>query len=283
MAGALTRQTAACMLCDVRFEQERGVGLSERQASIVALLKEQNRLGVKELAQRFGVSEMTIRRDFRALEQRHRLTRTHGGGVETAHLSFDLFLGEKMGVRREQKIAIARRAAQQIEPGDCIMLDTGTTVFHLANYIDDIPDITVATPSLAVASNLFWKRTVRLIVLGGAAKPWSPDLVGTLTRENIRHLHFRKAFLGADGIDPAAGLFCNDLESANVIAEILNASDQVYVLADSSKLGARSLIKYADFNDIDAVITDTDNPVHAERLCQHIRVIQAGREKGANG
>lgn len=234
--------------------------LNARQQNILAALKGKKRVSVKELSEQLGVSEMTVRRDFKLLEQYDLLTRTHGGGMQTPRVSMDLFFGEKMKHRFDQKLAVARRAAEEIEPGDTVVMDTGTTVFQLSDMLTDIPDVTVATPSLAVASNLFWQRACKLIVLGGCVRPWSPDLIGSLTEENTRKLHFRKAFLGADGIDPNEGFFCGDLNSANVVKEIIRASDTVYVLADCSKIGSRSLIKYADFNEIDVLITDGSNP-----------------------
>jgi DeoR/GlpR family transcriptional regulator of sugar metabolism len=230
--------------------------LNSRQEQTLAALKDNRRVAVRELAARFDVSEMTIRRDLALLEERGLLTRTHGGGVDSQKVTFELFMGERLRHESDAKKAIARRAALLVSPGDTIILDTGTTVFMLADHLDDVADLTVATPSLAVASSLFWRKSARLIVLGGYVKSWSPDLVGSLTEENIAKLHFRKAFLGADGIDPDVGFFCNDLGSANVVKQIIAASDEVFVMADSSKIGVKSLIKYADFDDVNLLITD---------------------------
>jgi DeoR/GlpR family transcriptional regulator of sugar metabolism len=230
--------------------------LNSRQGQILELLKDNRRVAVRELAAQFDVSEMTIRRDLGMMEGRGLLTRTHGGGVDSQKLSFEMFMGERLRLNGEAKKTIARKAASFVSAGDTIILDTGTTVFMMADYLDEIADLTVATPSLAIATGLFWRKSARLIVLGGYVKSWSPDLVGSLTEENIAKLHFRKAFLGADGIDPDAGFFCNDLGSANVVKAIIRASDEVYVMADSSKIGVKSLIKYADFADVDMLITD---------------------------
>jgi DeoR/GlpR family transcriptional regulator of sugar metabolism len=249
--------------------------LNDRQQSILDLLKEQKKLGVGELAGRFGVSEMTIRRDLRMLEDQSLLTRTHGGVVNTRKVSFEQFLGERMNVHLDAKRAIARRASQLVEPGDTIILDTGTTVFQLSNALENIPDLTIATPSLAAAANLFGRQTARIIVLGGYLKPWSPDLIGTLTEDNVANLHFRKAFLGADGIDPASGFFCNDLASANVVRQIIKASDKVFVLADSSKIGVKSLIKYAEFGDVDVFVTDGRDPAKARQVGRAVETLIA--------
>jgi len=251
------------------------MSLNDRQQAILDQLKDSGRIGVRPLAERFAVSEMTIRRDLALLERHSLLTRTHGGGVSSQRVSFDLFLGDKMKQNASAKEAIARAAARLVEPGDTIVMDTGTTVFLVAEHLAAIPDLTVATPSLAVASSLFWKKSARLIVLGGYIKPWSPDLIGSLTESNVRTLHFRKAFLGADGVDPASGFFCNDLASANVVREIIKASDTVYVLADSSKIGVKSLIPYAGFADIDMLITDNRDPDKVRAMQKKLKTVVA--------
>lgn len=246
--------------------------LNARQNAILEQLKADKRVSVRVLAEHFDVAEMTIRRDLTLLENRGLLTRTHGGGVDSQKVTFELFMGERLKHNGDAKRAIARAAATHVSAGDTIILDTGTSVFMLTDFLDDIADLTVATPSLAVASNLFWRKSARLIVLGGYVKPWSPDLVGTLTEGNVKSLHFRKAFLGADGVDPESGFFCNDLGSANVVKEIIRASDEVIVLADSTKIGVKSLIKCADFSDVDLLITDSCDPARTSLLDGKVRV-----------
>jgi DeoR/GlpR family transcriptional regulator of sugar metabolism len=247
--------------------------MNDRQTRIAELLKQKGRVSLRELVKQFGVSEMTIRRDFRLLEERNVLTRTHGGSVAAHQISFDSFLGERARRHLEQKRAIASRAARLIELGDTIILDTGSTVFQLAHLLDGVANLTVATPSLAVASALFFSASAKLIVLGGYAKQWSPDLVGWLTEENIRNLHFRKAFLGADGIDANSGFFCNDLGSANVVKQIIRSSDTVYVLADSSKIGTRSLIRYAGFDAVDTLITNATDDSGLKELAKRVKTV----------
>ncbi len=247
--------------------------LNSRQEQILVALKDNRRVAVRELATTFSVSEMTIRRDLSLLEDRGLLMRTHGGGVDSQKVTFELFMGERLRHNGNAKKAIARAAVEFVSAGDTIILDTGTTVFMMADLLDDIADLTVATPSLAVASSLFWRKSARLIVLGGYVKAWSPDLVGSLTEENVAKLHFRKAFLGADGIDPEAGFFCSDLGSANVVQAIIRASDQVFVMADSSKIGVKSLIKYADFGDVGLLITDGNDSAKLRLVEKKVKTV----------
>ena len=249
------------------------MGTNKRQEQIIEKLNENSEITVKELAKGFSVSEMTIRRDFKILEDANLITRTHGGGVNNNQLSFDLFLGEKLKVNLSQKRAISKKAAEHISHGEPILIDTGTTVFHIAQYLEDRQDLTVATPSLAVASTLYWNKSANLMLLGGYIKSWyRPDLVGPLTENNINGLNFKTAFLGADGVDPEEGFFCNDMDSANVVKNVIKNSERVIVLADSSKIGTKSLVKYADFKDVDLLITDSGAPDKIEKLIKLLTV-----------
>jgi DeoR/GlpR family transcriptional regulator of sugar metabolism len=218
---------------------------------------------------------MTIRRDFNLFQKNNIMTRTHGGGVDTQKISFELFMGKKMEVNADAKKRIARKALEYISPGDTILLDTGTTVFHLTNFLNNIEDLTVVTPSLAVASNLFWNKSAKLIVLGGYVKSWSPDLIGTLTEQNVSNLNFKTAFLGADGIHPEEGFFCDDLNSSNVVKAIIKSSQKVVVMADSSKIGNKSLIKYGDFKDVDLLITDNNEPDKVKQIKNRVKTVLA--------
>jgi DeoR/GlpR family transcriptional regulator of sugar metabolism len=247
--------------------------INERQNKILDILNENKVVGVKELAKHFCVSEMTIRRDLDYLEQNNKLTRTHGGGITTNRFSFDLFMEDKLNLNRDAKMAIARKAVELIIPHTMILLDVGTTILHMADYIKEIEGLTVATTSLAVASKLFLNQTARLIMVGGYIKAWSPELFGFLTEQNIRGLHFDTVFLGANGIHPQEGLFCSDINAYNVIQEMKTSGDQVIVLADSSKFGKKSLMKYGDFTDIDLLITDNMHPELLEGIKDKVETI----------
>ncbi len=247
--------------------------INERQETILDLLNENRVVGVKELAKHFNVSEMTIRRDLDYLEQNNKLTRTHGGGIRTNSFSFDLFMEDKLNLNRDAKNAIARKAVEFIKPHNMILLDVGTTILQMADYIKEIEGLTIATTSLAVASKLFLSQIAQLIMVGGYIKAWSPELFGFLTEQNIRGLHFDIVFLGANGIHPQEGLFCSDINAYNVIQEMITSGDQVIVLADSSKIGKKSLMKYGDFSDIDILITDSSHPELLESIKDKIETI----------
>jgi DeoR/GlpR family transcriptional regulator of sugar metabolism len=258
---------------NIRRSGRAVMDLNQRQIEIIRLFKEKNACGVKELVRTFHVSEMTIRRDLALLEKNGSITRTHGGGIDTQKISFDFLMGEKAGINVDAKKAIAAKAAAFIRNGDTVILDTGSTVLQLSNELGGFDDLTVVTPSLAVAANLFRSKTVKLIILGGYVKPQSPDLVGVLTEKNIRELHFKTAFLGADGIDPAEGFFCSDINYGNVVREMIKASEQVIVLADASKIGKKALTRYGDFSDVDLLITDLDDADTLASLRKKVKTV----------
>lgn len=248
--------------------------LNSRQAATIEMFERDKTLSIKELSARFGVSEMTIRRDFRVLERAGLITTSHGAGVSSKRLFLDMFSTQHSERGADAKKAIAAKAAEYTAPGDIMILDTGSTVFELSGHLRDAKGLTVATPSLLTALNLFASNAVKVILLGGYVRPWSPDLFGSMTERNIAELHFHKAFIGADGIDPEEGFFCADMNSANIVRRIIESSDQVFVLADSSKIGRKALVRYAGFEQVDRLITD-DGGGRAATLGDRIAVDMA--------
>ena len=121
--------------------------MDTRKTAILDILNIQDEVTVRELADRFGVTDMTIRRDFDELQKQGLLTRTHGGAVSSAKLRF-LQLGRQNGMPSKAKAEIGKRAATLVQPGQTIMIDTGTTALEVSRHLPQGRDITVVTTSL---------------------------------------------------------------------------------------------------------------------------------------
>ena len=158
-------------------------------------------LSISELALRFGASEMTIRRDLSKLQQRGQVLRTHGGVVPADRMMFEFDFAARQRENLAAKRAIAREALKLINPPCRIILDTGTTALQLAYELQSFNDISVITPSLAVASALQFAEGVQTVLLGGIIRKGSPDLTGALTESMLEMFAADIAFQGADGID----------------------------------------------------------------------------------
>ena len=149
---------------------------SLRREEILDLLGVRDELTVTELAERFAVTPMTVRRDLDALANEGRVTRTHGGAILAAPSVARFAFQERRLTRQAAKRAIARAAAERVEPGMTVILDTGTTTLELAKILVGVPDLRVLTTSLAIASALFAQKRMELILLGGTVSAASPDL-----------------------------------------------------------------------------------------------------------
>jgi len=228
----------------------------QRQAGIGEILQEKQGVSIPELAELFAVSEMTIRRDLGKLEQTGQVRRTHGGAVPAARMVFEFDFVSRRQSGRCAKQAIAGEALKLIQPGARMILDTGTTTLELAHLIRDLSDLTVITPSLAVASELQFSVGIQAVLLGGLIRKGSPDLTGIVTEAVLDMFAADIAFQGADGIGQDGALYTADMGIAKVDQKIRTRAQRTYILADSSKIGKTALARHGFIQQVDALITD---------------------------
>jgi DeoR family fructose operon transcriptional repressor len=242
----------------------------ERRDAILHLLGREPMLRVPDLSARFGVSQVSIRRDLQRLEEAGLLRRVHGGVVANPLLNLaprtTPFLTERMERRREVKERIGRVAAQMVSPGDHIMFDAGTTTFQVARAIPvdllNNGNLTVITCSLLVAMELGAWHGVRVILLGGLYQPdFYMNVTGPKTIDTLSGLHADKLFLGTDGITRSHGItIAHNLVEAEVDKVMLASASQAIVVADSSKIGVIGLTSIAPVTAIHTLVTDADAP-----------------------
>jgi DeoR/GlpR family transcriptional regulator of sugar metabolism len=221
-------------------------------------------VSVTELAAHFQVTPMTIRRDLDTLAKQGRVTRTHGGALLTAPMVAAFEFQDRRTSRPHEKQAIARAAVRLVEPGMTLILDTGTTTLAVARLLGGIPNLTVLTSSLAIASALFANRDLELIMLGGTVNRNSPDLSGPLTVDNLRAFHADLAMVGADGID-RDGFHTSSLPIAKVSRAIIGACARSVLLADSGKFGSPAFVRIAGWDALDTLIVDDGLSEHDRR------------------
>lgn len=220
-------------------------------------------VSVSVLARTFGVSEMTVRRDLTALEGQSHIQRTHGGAVLTERMMLEFDYRERREHNRPLKQAIAAAARKLIQPGQRLILDNGTTTLELATLLKDGQDLTVITPSLAVASELQHAAGVEVILLGGVIRRGSPDLTGPVTEHCLELFAADFAFQGADGIGANGAIYNTDLRLAAVDKVMRRVAEKSVVLADHTKIGATALACSGSLADVDIFITDTAAPAAA--------------------
>lgn len=236
----------------------------KRKLAILEELANAHRVLVSDLSQKFGVSEVSIRRDLEELEARGLLRRVWGGAVSVPQTILEWSFNEKMMMHKEQKERIGRAAAALVKDGDVIIMDSGTTVVHVARHISrDIltaGHLTVITSSLPIVRELGCWKGVHLILLGGIYLPQQEVVVGPQAIASLSGLHADKMFLGAGGLSLDVGATTVTVLDAEVDRACVKASEQVIAVIDSSKIGRKGLATVVPLTEIDILITDDGAP-----------------------
>lgn len=227
----------------------------ERRRLIVEMLHREGRVLVRQLARHFHTSQITIRKDLEFLDTQGVIQRTHGGAlpVQSGAL-LDPTLREKENLHREEKLRIARAAAQMVEEGQSVLLDSGTTTTAIARALKDIKKLVVITNAINIAAELAG-TDIEVIVTGGMLRKNSFSLVGPVAEQAVRQLSADILFLGVDGFDTKLGLFTPNVFEAQVNRVMVQVSRKTVVVCDSSKFGRRSLCNIMPFAGVDTVIT----------------------------
>ena len=232
------------------------INAEKRHSQICRMLHADQLVSVPELAKNFGVTHMTIHRDLDKLQQAGHLQKTRGGAKPAGRMVFEFDFARRRHTHKKEKQAIVKKAFEFISPGQKMILDTGTTTLELSYLMKDLKDITVITPSLAIASVLQFSPGIETVLLGGIIRKGSPDLTGLVTENNVDMFTADVAFLGADGIGLDGTLYTEDMRIVKVDEKIRKQAARNYVLADSSKIGKTALATNGLVSQADAFITD---------------------------
>jgi DeoR/GlpR family transcriptional regulator of sugar metabolism len=244
----------------------------QRQQVILAQLHAlQSELSVEELANKFAVSTLTIRRDLDRLERDKTILRTHGGCV--LRTSVESAYYKRIALNFELKQAIGRAAAKEVKAEDVILINDGSTPFHLAPHLSRIGKLFVYTNSLAVISVLGRFPSVRLYILGGEYNPEMQFIGGSMMEQALEGLRFDTVFLGADAIDAKGNCLVSDPDVARVTEIMLRRGSRRILLADHTKVGARAHVVYARLADFDTWITTPSIvPVQLRQFSQQTNI-----------
>ena len=227
----------------------------ERQQRILELVDQRGVIRVNDLSREFDVSEMTIRRDLIALETHGLLRRSHGGAISRRRFQQEPYFDQKGQRNHAEKVAIAARAVELIEPGETILVHSGSTTLELLRRLPNV-ELRVVT-SNAGALQTIAAAEIECIVIGGVYRPRSNSFVGGLAVQMLRGIHGAKCFIGVDGLSLEAGLTTPHHQEAEIARQMIEqTSGSVIVLADSSKIGGIAPFVTAPLDRVDIVITD---------------------------
>lgn len=232
----------------------------ERQRWLVDTARSSGRIEVPAVAAELGVAVETIRRDLNLLEGRGLVRRVHGGAIPVEKLGYESTLVGRSLVNIDEKRLIAQAAIDQIDEAETIFIDEGATATVFANAFSPHRPMTVVTSSLPVASTLSANELLTVYILGGRVRANTLGAVDHFATNMLERMVLDLAILGTNGATAKHGLTCSDTAVAAVKAAAIKSSRRTIVLADSSKIGTDSSIKFADLHDLDVLITERSVP-----------------------
>jgi DeoR family deoxyribose operon repressor len=236
----------------------------KRLRDIIDYLKGESGASTRELSQKLGVTEMTIRRDLSALADRNQVRVIHGGAIYTGggRPAGDerYFFHYEETLNKEMKKRIGEKAASHVEEGDTIVLDGGSTVEYVARCIPRDLELTILCYSLNVLNIVARIKNWRKIFAGGYYDHDSLFFQSAKGVELIRSMRATKAFIGAMGVNQTLGLTSKNLIEVETKKAVIDSTDTRILVVDSSKFGAVHTAHFADLEDFSMVITDSGIP-----------------------
>lgn len=241
-----------------------------RRTDLSRFVAENGQVTVAILAERYGVSIDTIRRDLDQLDADGVLVRTHGGAVSgTSRPPIDRGLDVRLRMQPEEKEAIAERASELVEDGSVIIINAGTTALAVARHLRDHRDLTIATNNLRLPAEIAPSVFRDLYVFGGSVRSITQSTTGPVTLGASPNggevdLHCDLALISVGAVSATSGYSTSNLGDAAMMAEMMSRSSKVAVLADSSKLGRRLFAQVSELGRADYFVTDTRPPADLE-------------------
>jgi len=245
---------------------------SQRRLQISELVRKQGSVQVTSLADRFGVSAQTVRKDLRYLAERGVMARAYGGAIDSGAVGGALAepnYEAKCTTHLDEKRRIGVCAAALIKPGDTVAIDSGTTAIQLAEAVPDI-DITVVTNDFGVLTALAPKNNITIVMLGGELRRRNMAFYGGLTVEALDALHVDKLFLGVDGFDLERGITTHYEPEAVLNRKMVEVARLVIAITDSSKFGKICLHRIIPVTALNMLITDSDAPQDIVQASQQL-------------
>ncbi len=232
--------------------------VEERLDWIMARLRRENRVTVDEEVRSLGISADTARRDFDRLAAMNKAVRTHGGIVLPER--DDGFvpltsLRTRSSELVDQKRRIAVAACDLLETGETVVVDAGSTMYHVARLLGEKP-CTVLAYSLDIANAVLDFENVQLVFAGGIVRRETQCAVGEETVAMVGRFRANTAFVAANGVSVEHGVMTPNHMEASVKRAIMGIADRTVLLADSSKMEKRALSRFAALTDFDTVVTD---------------------------
>jgi len=240
--------------------------LDERLEKILEILENEKKVKVTDLAEKFNVSEVIIRKNLKRLEQEGKLKRTHGGAILLKELVHSSTLEERIINRTRQKEIVARKIIENIENGETIFFDITSINYIAAEYLaNSEKEITLITNMPSITTHFNKNSKVDIIMIGGEYNKKVGGNVGSEAINYIKRYNVDKAFIGSAGIDLEAEKVMNfELNDGNTKKEIMKISKKIFLVTEYKKLGILGSYKFSNLSDFDIFICEKDKKDYLE-------------------
>jgi DeoR/GlpR family transcriptional regulator of sugar metabolism len=216
---------------------------------------------VADLAESFGVSEMTVRRDLSALARDGKLERVHGGALHAGEPRFSQIEVERFDVKDRMGAA----AAALVEDGQTVMIDIGTSTLQMARHLHG-RTVTVVTTNLAVLEELLPDPDIELVLPGGTVRRNYRSLVGVVAEDSLRQLKADVTVLGTSAVDAELGVWDTTMVEVPIKRLMIEGADQVVLIADHAKFSMTGMVRVCGPEALDHIVTDAPLPASARSV-----------------
>lgn len=238
---------------------------SGRRNGIVEYVEKSGGVRVDVLAETFGVSPATIRRDLTQLDRQGLIERAHGGAAPKRHGRIpgmpELPMLSRSTVQVEKKRAIGRAAAGYVNNGDVVYISGGSTTAEMIPYLSGHRNLTVVTNALNIASLLAARPEITAIIVGGTLRHLEMSMLGALTEDALKNLRADRLFMGSPAVHHEHGFSADDMTEVQSDRDIMAIASEITILADHTKFGCIATMRQASITDVQRLITDTEAPL----------------------
>ncbi|PID56184.1 DNA-binding protein [candidate division KSB3 bacterium] len=238
----------------------------QRLQQIEEYVRRRNSVSLDDLCRHFDVSKNTIRRDMNELEARNIIKKVYGGVIFN-HKETAIPLQQRQISMKDEKLAMAARAAEFVNDGDIIILDAGSTTVHIIEHLRQTQQVTIITNSVPVVNAALPYDNLHVIITGGDLLRSTNSLVGQEGVEMLRKFNAHTVFLAATSLSLEKGLTNSLTVETEIKKTMMQVSEQVILLVDHTKFETVSLVKFADLNQVDAIVTDKMPPESYFHYC----------------
>jgi DeoR family myo-inositol catabolism operon transcriptional repressor len=231
----------------------------ERIDNIIEFVYKNKNVTLDQICDNFNISKSTVRRDLSEILKDSNLQKTYGGITlknKSDNRKYLTSFNERNIENIDKKLAISKKAATIVEDNDIIFIDSGTTTFYMADYLDKINNLTILTNNLEVIFRAAKYKNINLISLSGTLNRETLSFVGATSISTIKNFNMSKAFMATTGFSILNGVTNSSPLESDIKRTVISKSSKIILLADSSKFNSVSLMTYCDLGDIDILITD---------------------------